>query len=109
MAGWAFVVLFVALVIGWSYWKSRPENAPRPVAAHSTPLVQGRCAISLETGQVWGRIVRLGSVRGHMDRYVVETFAGKWRMTEVQVTSVRVVRCEGVTGPRKLDYGSRTP
>jgi hypothetical protein len=44
-----------------------------------------------------------------MDRYVVETFAGKWRMTEVQVTSVRVVRCEDVTGPRKLDYGSRTP
>jgi hypothetical protein len=105
--GWIFFILLVSSILGWNLWQQRPENWLQPVAAHSTPLARGRCAVDLRTGLVWGRVVRLGSVRGRMDQYVVQSLTRWWVMSDVPINQVRVVRCQDVTGPGTL--GDRTP
>ena len=97
----AAVCLIVGLFAGiaaWKLWPERIKNPPRPVTAHSTPRVEGACAVRLSDGAVWGRIIRVGTARGVMDRYLVQTLTEPVRMTEVSVTEVRKVPCAQVTG-----------
>lgn len=91
------VSLFAAIVL----WETMPggiRTPPQPVAAHSTPSVAGTCAVHRSDGAVWGRIIRVGSSRGVMDRYVVETLTQPARITEVSMAEARSVPCGEVTG-----------
>jgi hypothetical protein len=108
-AGWAAFLLILAMVFAGIQWQGKNARMARPVAAHSTPLVRGSCAVDAQTALVWGRIVRRGSLKGHMDRYVVQTLTRPRRLIEMSATRLRVVPCKDVTGSKKLDYGTRMP
>jgi hypothetical protein len=109
IVGWLVMVLLVGLMVAWRSWQDTSHWSARPVAAHTTPLIRGRCAVDRETHLVWGRVVALGSSKGRSHLYVVQTLTRPRRLVELPIASLRVVACEEVTGPRTLDYGSRPP